>query len=61
MVHEKTEKRTEEIIDVPGMAQYDPPPPSAGVPASGSLPPLRGHASCYVQSARATAWPWEHT
>ena len=46
MVHEKTEKRTKEIIDVPGMAQYDPPPPSADVTKrSIDLKELRTHRS----------------
>ena len=46
MVHEKTEKRTEEIIDVPGMAQYEPPPPSADVTKrSIDLTEVRTHRS----------------
>ena len=47
MVHEKTGKRTEEIIDVPGMVQYDlPPSPSADVTKrSIDLTEVRTHRS----------------
>ena len=46
MVHEKTEERTEEIIDVPGVVQYEAPPPSADVTKrSIDLKELRTHRS----------------
>ena len=46
MVHEKTEKRTEEIIDVPGIAQYEAPPSFAEVTKTSiDLKELRTHRS----------------